>query len=133
MGIKCFLVEAQGDGTARNVGTGDIYPSLSQCPPGAMWNADWMLGLEDEPYAGPDGLCLVVKLPNGNDWMIDGIANNCTDRDDALRAGHKCWVRHGAPPLITVDKAGKTCSAGAGSILSGSYHGFLKNGELVEC
>jgi hypothetical protein len=64
--------------------------------------------------------------------MIDGICSNCTDREDALKGGHKCWVRHGDAPLITVDKNGKTCGAGGGSILSGSYHGFLRNGELVE-
>jgi hypothetical protein len=48
---------------------------------------------------------------------------------------HKCWVRHGDPRTgeLHVDKNGVTCSAGAGSILSGSYHGFLHNGYLVEC
>jgi hypothetical protein len=40
-------------------------------------------------------------------------------------------VRHGEAPNITVDKNGVTCGAGAGSIQCGSYHGFLRNGELV--
>lgn len=44
---------------------------------------------------------------------------------------HKCWVRHGEPPDLHVDKAGVTCNAGAGSILSGDYHGFLHNGFLT--
>jgi hypothetical protein len=45
---------------------------------------------------------------------------------------HKCWVRHGEPPNHTVDKRGNTCGAGAGSILSGSYHGFLRDGSFTE-
>jgi hypothetical protein len=133
MGIKCFMVELGEDGVWKNLETSDEYISCAQVPPGAMWYADWMLlGTEPEPFAGPDGRCLVVKLPNGNDWMIDAICSNCPDREDALRGGHKCWVRHGIAPHITVDKAGKTCSAGAGSIQSGDYHGFLRGGEFTE-
>lgn len=47
--------------------------------------------------------------------------------------GHKCWVRHGDPRAsnVTVDKNGDTCSAGAGSILAGDYHGFLQAGVLT--
>lgn len=44
---------------------------------------------------------------------------------------HRCWVRHGEPPAITVDKQGHTCAAGAGSIQCGSYHGFLEDGALT--
>lgn len=48
---------------------------------------------------------------------------------------HKCWIRHGAPSeaMLTVDKQGVTCQAGAGSILCGKYHGFLRCGYLEEC
>jgi len=92
---------------------------------GAMWDASWY----GQNYQGPDGLHLMVMLPNGNEWLIDGRANNCTMRDDHE---HRCWVRHGEPPNVTVDKRGKTCAAGAGSIQSGSYHGFLRAGALVE-
>jgi hypothetical protein len=103
--------------------------SLLEAPPGAMWNAHWMA---DHPmFTGPDGRCLVVRLPNGHDWMIDGEASNCTNPEDFRSGGHKCWVRHGEPPYLTVDKNGKTCNAGGGSILSGSYHGFLRNGEFI--
>jgi hypothetical protein len=128
MGIKCFMVEVDEQGVWRRLDTGEEFYSCAQVPPGAMWFADWMLGLEHEPFAGPDGRCLVVKLPNGHDWMIDAVCSNCTDREDALRGGHKCWVRHGTAPQITVDKNGKTCAAGGGSIQSGDYHGFLRNG-----
>jgi hypothetical protein len=44
---------------------------------------------------------------------------------------HRCWVRHGEPPRITVDKNGPTCQAGAGSILAGDYHGFLRDGAFT--
>lgn len=40
----------------------------------------------------------------------------------------------GNPPIITVNKNGLTCKAGAGSIYhkSGSgWHGFLRNGVFV--
>lgn len=59
-------------------------------------------------------------------------ARNCTMPDDTT---HKCWVRHGRPEdgSLHVDKNGHTCGAGAGSIDTGKWHGFLHNGELVEC
>lgn len=71
---------------------------------------------------------LAVVLPNGHWWDIDGRAGNCTMKDDKV---HRCWVRHGDPPKITVDKNGNTCKAGAGSIKVEGWHGFLRNGEFV--
>ena len=91
-------------------------------PAGAMWYADWM------PWKGEDGHCLVVVLPDGFHWMIDGRASNCALPNDDI---HKCWVRHGIPPVVTVDKNGNTCNAGAGSIGTPHWHGFLRNGYLV--
>lgn len=122
--------------------------TLRDAEPGAMWNAWWM----GRHFGGEDERSIVVKLPNGNDWQIDGIASNCDapclDCGQPMSAHlgqsptiacrklnprpHKCWVRHGEPPNLTVDKNGNTCGAGAGSILSGSYHGFLRNGEFTE-
>lgn len=160
MGVKCFWVEATGDALAefgdghtevhameaysgvrgwrrwspryRRPDTGEIFDHLSAVPPGGMWDADWFHDYHGGPMLGgpnTDGRILVVRLPNGNDWIIDSRANNCTlPADD----NHRCWVRHGEPPNITVDKNGLTCAAGAGSIQSGNYHGFLRNGELVE-
>lgn len=64
--------------------------------------------------------------------MIDGRASNCTMPDDNV---HKCWVRHGRPEdgTLHVDKNGNTCAAGAGSIATPNFHGFLHNGDLSAC
>jgi hypothetical protein len=103
------------------------YMTLKTAPAGAMWNAEWFRGY---PWcSGPYGRSMMVKLPNGNDWLIDGPASNCTRPNEP----HKCWIRHGEPPKLTVNKTGgDTCAAGAGSILSGNYHGFLTDGYLVD-
>jgi len=78
---------------------------------------------------GPDGRTLIVRCPDGHDWIIDSRASNCTKKDDNA---HWCWVRHGKPEdgTLHVDKNGNTCAAGAGSIDTGKWHGFLHNGEL---
>ena len=98
--------------------------------PGDMFWADY--------FHGEDGGCfqwsncvgphLLVILPNGDQWDIDSRATNCTMKD---KRTHCCWVRTGEPPNISVSKAGHTCAAGAGSISSGGYHGFLRNGILT--
>lgn len=111
--------------------TGEEY-TLRKAPPGAMWYADWLT--EGRPasgnlYRGPDGRCLVVVCPDGHQWMVDSRCSNCTLPDDNI---HKCWVRHGTPPNITVDKNGVTCAAGAGSIQTPTWHGFLRNGVLTQ-
>jgi hypothetical protein len=100
--------------------------SLRNAPPGALWWAEWLEGLEHW-WKGPDGHILMAQTPGGQ-WCIDSRASNCTmPKDDE----HRCWIRHGTPPEITVDKNGKTCAAGAGSIISGNYHGFLQNGYFT--
>lgn len=98
---------------------------LRPAPEGAMWDAWW----SPDCYKGADGRSLMVMCPGGHEWMIDSKASNCTMKDDWT---HRCWVRHGEPPNITVDKNGITCAAGAGSILTANWHGFLRAGELVE-
>lgn len=88
------------------------------------------------PFTGGDGqavTCLVPAPENKSgkmSWFIDGRASNCTAPQDA---GHYCWVRHGTigDPLH-VDKDGRTCNAGGGSIVSPGWHGFLHNGVLRE-
>lgn len=77
------------------------------------------------------GPMLIAILPDGTQWNIDSRASNCGSPHDRL---HRCWVRHGQPPDITVDKIGVTCNAGAGSIMShtGKYHGFLRNGQFTD-
>lgn len=98
--------------------------TIRDAPVGAMWYADWM---SIDRWKGPDGRTLMCKTPGG-EWMVDGVASNCTLPDDTE---HRCWVRHGVPPMVTVGKeGGRTCAAGAGSIATGSYHGFLRNGFL---
>jgi len=105
----------------RRDGTGELL-TLRDAPDGAMWDAWWM------PCKGPDGKSLMAKCPGGHEWAIDDRANNCTMPDDTA---HRCWVRHGEPPLITVDKDGLTCNAGAGSIQTANYHGFLRAGAFT--
>lgn len=109
----------------KRADTGDIY-TLQDAPPGAMWEAPWYN--DDPSWLGPDGKALIVRCPGGHDWHIDGQASNCTRKDDKV---HKCWVRHGTPPVLTVDKNGNTCQAGAGSIQTPNWHGFLRDGYLV--
>lgn len=104
--------------------------SIRTAPPGAMWFADWM----GDAWKGPDGHCLTVRCPDGRDWVIDSKASNCTMPNDRgpYDKAHRCWVRHGTPPLITVDKNGRTCGAGAGSIdTKHKYHGFLRDGVFT--
>lgn len=101
-----------------------------ELPPGAIY--DYMQSpVEDVPEAYADravnGQYLVCVLPDGHHWQIDSYANNC----DRGRDGHHCWIRHGEPPKLTIDKGGDTCSAGSGSIQTGTWHGFLRDGMLV--
>lgn len=101
------------------------FPEAPTAEPGACWDAWWM------PFSkGPDGLHLMVRCPDGDDWHVDSRASNCTLPDDKE---HRCWVRHGDPRecRVTVDKNGLTCQAGAGSIQTRHWHGFLREGQLV--
>lgn len=136
MTCACGYVFTEGDHRAtesslvyRRTDTGEIL-TLSEAPIGAMWDCTWFSGT---PYhrPGADGVHLCVRTPGGT-WEVDGRASNCTRPDDDA---HRCWVRHGDVRAgeIHVDKNGDTCSAGAGSILQGGYHGFLHNSHLVQC
>lgn len=95
----------------------------STAPPGASWDAWWYR------RKGPDGICMAVLLPNGHTWLVDSEASNCTKPGE----DHYCWIRTGDPKLgnVTAGKEGDTCAAGAGSIQSGDYHGFLVGGEFT--
>lgn len=126
--------------------TGERADRISAFGPGAMWFATWYNRrmtaepaencVEKDAYMHPgfdgffDNPPLMVRTPGG-DWCVDSRANNCTLKDDNT---HKCWPRRGEAPLIDVNKDyGPTCHAGSGSIVCGSYHGFLRNGFLVKC
>ncbi len=149
MSVRVFWLEPtdetrEGVKLYRRSDTGELV-TLGDAPVGAMWDATWMR--RDDLRTGPDGITLVVRTPGG-DWLVDAECNNCTrtqwgpkeidgQRYEKVWLGrtHYCWIRHGDPRTgtIHVDKNGDTCSAGAGSILQGTYHGFLHNGELVPC
>lgn len=110
----------------RRADTGEEM-TLYDAPTGAMWYAPWL----DDFYTPQDAHNLMVKTPGG-DWCVDSQSSNCTIPEDHHQDKHHCWVRTGAPPDVTAGKDGPTCSAGAGSIQAGSYHGFLRNGYLEE-
>lgn len=109
----------------RRADTAELL-TLRNAPPGAMWYATWYEHIPE--WCGPDGKALVCVCPGGGVWHIDSVASNCTRRGDKT---HRCWIRHGTPPNITVDKNGNTCDAGAGSIQTDNWHGFLRNGVLA--
>lgn len=115
------------DGVYRRTDTGEEL-ALRDAPAGAMWYATWLPKNMYWDNKTDDHLC--VRLPDGTDWCVDSRCNNCTLPDDRL---HRCWVRAGEPPTVTVGKSGVTCAAGAGSIQSPGWHGFLVNGVLKPC
>lgn len=114
----------------KKVGWGliTVYNTESGKPePGDMfWQTPYPKSFAWDNLEGDE---LHVICPNGMEWNIDSRAINCTMKNDRT---HRCWVRTGIPPNITVGKkGGPTCSAGAGSILIGDYHGFLRNGNFT--
>jgi len=90
----------------RHAVTGDRM-TLKSAPPGAMWNAWWRSPKED-------GIHLMVKLPNGSEWSVDGDAR-----------GGGAWTRTGSPPRIT---ANPSILADQGT--THEYHGYLTDGVL---
>lgn len=111
----------------HNIGWGNMRP-------GDMWWVPYYHG-DNKALLCPWDNCddprghLFATLPDGWVWELDSRASNCGSPGDRQ---HRCWVRHGEPPALTVDKAGATCPAGAGSIQSGrGWHGFLRAGKLV--
>jgi hypothetical protein len=150
--MKCFLVEPTGNvktepcGYAdcnepnckvtldewRRTDTGEtLWGWAGSFGPGAMRITKHEPGQCFAKWTNCDGLHTEVVLPDGGHWDIDSRASNCTLREDGE---HRCWCKHGTPPVLTVDKNGLTCSAGAGSIISNGkerWHGFLRNGEFT--
>jgi hypothetical protein len=131
------------DAATRQVFVKTLYDTPSgEAEPGSLYWAKWKHYKPDGTRAkncwdwdncdDPRGH-LTCVLPNGHDWDIESRASNCTLTEERT---HRCWVRRGDPDkgeLVHIDKAGHSCAAGAGSILSGSYHGFLINGVLTSC
>lgn len=101
--------------------------------PGDMFFAPWMHSVDGhcmfwDNCNDPRGHLMVV-MPDGGIWDTDSRGSNCTMPEDR---NHRCWVKHGEAPNVTVDKLGLTCKAGAGSIKMISWHGFLRDGKLVQ-
>lgn len=94
------------DSLYRRADTGEVT-TREDAAAGAMWDANWW------PDKGPGGICLMVKLPDGCEWMVDGPSANSKTP----------WSRTGTPPLVTARP----------SILTPGYHGFLTDGFLVKC
>jgi len=94
---------------------------MRELPPGAMYDATWYHG--EPKYVGPDGIALVVILPPaGGDadwWHVDGRANNNPAPQGWTRTG----TVKGERPTVTAHP----------SILTPRYHGWLRDGKLVEC
>lgn len=117
----------------REIATGRELPS-NELPVGALYAMQRRRdsGPDDYPRAGYDGLSIGCVTMDGHVWNIEGRASNCTMPDDTR---HRCWVRHGTiGERVTVDKAGLTCGAGAGSLFMGpnnEWHGFLRDGKLT--
>ncbi len=120
---KCFMLEAvrkeredfpEGGSITRTVykrtDTGEEM-SLVTAPIGAMVYADW---LDNTKRTGPDGKNLIVKTPGGC-WPIDQPSF------DGQKEGPG-WTRTGTPPNVSAMPA----------IVMGGYHGWLRNGELVD-
>ena len=78
--------------------------TLHEAGPGGLWDAWWM---PDSAKNKADGLCLVCRLPNGHDWMLDGGSTQHPEPG--------AWTRNGTPPKLTASP----------SILAGDYHGYL--------
>jgi len=124
---QCFI-----ETLMRREDNGEIV-SLHHPPVGAMWFCTWLKREDGRPWFNPQlgAFPLCVETPGGQ-WIIDQRASNCTLPDDFNQDRHHCWIAHGVPPNVTVDKNGQTCAAGAGSIQCDSYHGFLRDGYLTQ-
>lgn len=116
---------------------GDRRTTKDTFEPGDMYWAQWYPCADHAEciygWTNCDGRHLMVVLPNGREWDTGSRASNCDLPKDNT---HRCWVRHGDPDrgeLVHIDKAGITCTAGAGSIQAGDYHGFLHRGILRKC
>jgi hypothetical protein len=98
----------------------------SNLPVGACWYQSCEIG--GCPWTNCDGRHAIVRLPGRQAQDLMWRASNCGSPQDRE---HRCWVVHGELPNITVDKDGLTCTAGAGSIVTPEWHGFIRAGSAV--
>lgn len=85
---------------------------------GAMYDA-WWRAWTRTPHAPADGICLQVVTPDGS-WFVDGPAGN---GDGWRRTGDPRAI----PPTVTANP-----SIQIGGVGCGRYHGWLRNGQLVD-
>lgn len=103
----------------RRASDGSEWP-MQGLPAGAMFDCYW----HHDHWVGVDGISLMIVTPySGNDnraamWIPDGMANNAPGVIPA-------WQRVGDPrnpPSLTITP----------SIQTGTYHGWLRAGKLVD-
>ena len=105
-------------------------PNEKDDKPGYMFESEWIHNNGKCMYwDNCESPHLQIVLPNGGIWDSDSRASNCTKKEDKI---HRCWIKHGDITNLTIDKNGNTCAAGAGSIMSGKFHGFIRNGRIVD-
>jgi hypothetical protein len=145
--MKCFLIEQTGNTKFEHCGSPDCPPTCGydliewrrvdtgETKWGYVGSFGWgaVAVRKHEPglcsfWDNCDGIHYDIVLPNNHIFDPNSRASNCTMPNDRK---HRCWVLHGTAPVLTADKKGVTCAAGAGSIASPGWHGYLTNGELV--
>jgi hypothetical protein len=76
-----------------------------------------------------NGAHLIAVLPDGSERDLDGRDPRCAAPENSL---HRCWIRKGDPPYLTVSKQGRTCGEGAGGITGSDWFGYLRNGYFQQ-
>ncbi len=110
------------DDLMRRTDTGEEM-TLRDAPAGAMWDAWWYGGSAFPTPPRPDGIHLMVRTPDG-EWYVDGLASNGPRNDYG-------WQRSGDPKAIPPTITAKP-SIQMGAVGSSSYHGWLRDGKLVD-
>jgi len=73
---------------------------------------------------------LHLVLPDGHHFDCSSRAKNCSRPKDKK---HRCWSVEGTPEGgdLSLGKGGDTCKAGAGSVDTGTWHGFVRDGLMT--
>lgn len=99
----------------RNPAT-EALLTWDETTPGMIREAPWYTNFDD-PWMGPDGKCLVMRLPGRGEWVIDGPAT-----------GGGRWTRTGEVARMTVRPS--ILSHPAHGIQG--YHGWVTEGMLSD-
>lgn len=117
MNYPCFWVDKIGELYIRQ-DTKESWPNSYDLPIGAMFEYPYTPSEEYKNLCKkyPDGISLCVITPDGM-WHIDGPSYN--------KEYHSCpWTRTGDPRTGTVD-------VNPSINFPGRYHGWLRNGQLI--